>query len=244
MARVAQEGPQWVDLGHDNYAGVTYNDAPDGRRVFVGWMSNWRYATKVPATLWRSAMTVPRELSLRQTGSGLRLASQPLRELQSLRGLVSPLQPTSAPATQELPPVMAQRADLRLHVGTAPATPSPAGGRLMLEFSNDHGERLLAGWDTQEGLFVDRRAAGPADWHPEFATVARAATAQAEPVRALRILVDRHSVELFANEGTAVMTETFFSTAAFTRLTLRTEGALRITGGEAAELRPAVASGP
>ena len=55
---------RWLDYGRDNYAGVTFNDAPEGKRIFIGWMSNWDYASKVPTDPWRSAMTLPRELSL------------------------------------------------------------------------------------------------------------------------------------------------------------------------------------
>ncbi len=40
----------WLDYGRDNYAGVTWSDIPDedGRRIFMGWMSNWSYAEVVP----------------------------------------------------------------------------------------------------------------------------------------------------------------------------------------------------
>jgi sucrose-6-phosphate hydrolase SacC (GH32 family) len=55
---------RWLDYGRDNYAGVTFNDEPEGRRIFIGWMSNWEYAHNVPTDPWRSAMTLPRELSL------------------------------------------------------------------------------------------------------------------------------------------------------------------------------------
>ena len=55
---------RWIDFGRDNYAGVTFSNAPDNKRIFLGWMSNWDYAVKVPTDPWRSAMTVPRELSL------------------------------------------------------------------------------------------------------------------------------------------------------------------------------------
>ena len=48
----------------DNYAGVTWSNAPDGRYVLIGWMNNWLYADRVPASPWCSAMTLPRELSL------------------------------------------------------------------------------------------------------------------------------------------------------------------------------------
>jgi fructan beta-fructosidase len=55
---------RWLDFGRDNYAGVTFSNAPDNKKIFLGWMSNWHYAGKVPTNPWRSAMTLPRELSL------------------------------------------------------------------------------------------------------------------------------------------------------------------------------------
>lgn len=55
---------RWLDYGRDNYAGVTFSNAPKSKKIFLGWMSNWHYAGKVPTDPWRSAMTLPRELSL------------------------------------------------------------------------------------------------------------------------------------------------------------------------------------
>ena len=54
--------PLWLDYGPDNYAGVTWSNVPDGRTLFIGWMNNWNYSGAVPASPWRSAMTLPREL--------------------------------------------------------------------------------------------------------------------------------------------------------------------------------------
>jgi sucrose-6-phosphate hydrolase SacC (GH32 family) len=56
---------RWIDYGRDNYAGVTFSNAPDKKKIFLGWMSNWHYAGKAPTDPWRSAMTLPRELSLK-----------------------------------------------------------------------------------------------------------------------------------------------------------------------------------
>ncbi len=57
------EDVRWLDYGPDNYAGVTFHNAP-GKPLLIGWMSNWVYAQSVPTAPWRSAMTVPRELEL------------------------------------------------------------------------------------------------------------------------------------------------------------------------------------
>ena len=50
----------------DYYAGVTFGNVPDDKKISISWMSNWFYATKVPTEVWRSAMTLPRELSLKK----------------------------------------------------------------------------------------------------------------------------------------------------------------------------------
>ena len=55
---------RWLDYGRDNYAGITFNNTPQDRRIFLGWMSNWEYAHTFPTQPWRGAMTLPRELSL------------------------------------------------------------------------------------------------------------------------------------------------------------------------------------
>ncbi|MFM2409580.1 MAG: hypothetical protein RL481_408 [Pseudomonadota bacterium] len=57
------EDMRWLDYGPDNYAGVTFHNAP-GKPLLIGWMSNWAYAQAVPTAPWRSAMTLPRELEL------------------------------------------------------------------------------------------------------------------------------------------------------------------------------------
>lgn len=64
-------GSTWLDEGTDNYAGVTWNHAPGGERLFVGWMNNWRYGREIPAQGWRGAMTVPRRLCLAEEGRWL-----------------------------------------------------------------------------------------------------------------------------------------------------------------------------
>jgi sucrose-6-phosphate hydrolase SacC (GH32 family) len=78
-----QSGTKWIDYGRDNYAGVTFNNTPDNRRIFIGWMSNWDYAAKLPSPIWRTSMTSPRELALREVSGELFLASDPIPVLQA-----------------------------------------------------------------------------------------------------------------------------------------------------------------
>ena len=68
----------WLDYGKDNYAGVTFNNEPNGKRIFIGWMANWEYIKEYPETSWKNAMTIPRELGLAKFNNEIILTQQPM----------------------------------------------------------------------------------------------------------------------------------------------------------------------
>ena len=72
--------PRWLDFGKDNYAGVTFNSEPNGRRIFIGWMANWLDVKDHPETLWTCQMTVPRFLGLTLYRNELVLTQHPICE--------------------------------------------------------------------------------------------------------------------------------------------------------------------
>jgi sucrose-6-phosphate hydrolase SacC (GH32 family) len=72
---------RWLDYGRDNYAGVTFNDAPDNRRIYIAWMNNWDYAKEIPANPARGSMTIPRELSLVTIDGKVSLLQKPVIEI-------------------------------------------------------------------------------------------------------------------------------------------------------------------
>jgi fructan beta-fructosidase len=76
-----QTSTKWIDYGRDNYAGVTFHNAPDNRKIFIAWMSNWDYAAKLPSPIWRGSMTAPRELTLVSCNNELFLSALPIKEL-------------------------------------------------------------------------------------------------------------------------------------------------------------------
>lgn len=86
-ATSGKDRADWVDWGRDFYASITYENLPDDRRLLVGWMSNWLYASAIPTSPWRSTQSEPRELSLRRTGGEIELVQEPARELRRLRRL-------------------------------------------------------------------------------------------------------------------------------------------------------------
>lgn len=76
--KYSTEEPHWLDFGKDNYAGVTFNNEPNGRRIFIGWMANWEDVKEHPETSWTCQMTVPRELGLSKYQGEVVLTQHPL----------------------------------------------------------------------------------------------------------------------------------------------------------------------
>jgi fructan beta-fructosidase len=227
----------WIDHGTDNYAGVTWANAPDGRRIFLGWMSNWLYANEVPTTTWRSAMTVPRELSLVQTPDGLRLANVPVPELQKLRTTTITLPARELKGTLDLSTeykLSGPLQELELDLDLTQAQ------QVVLRFSNTIGEHVEVGYSVAgQELSIDRTKSGKTDFKGTFPGVHKAPLALEGGKLKLHLLLDVASVEVFANDGKTAMTEIFFPSEDYTRVELITTGTARLLSGTAYGLKSA-----
>ena len=208
----------WLDEGKDNYAGVTWAGIPeaDGRRLFIGWMSNWQYANVVPTTAWRSAMTLPRRLDLWAGPDGPRLANRPVREVAQLEGEAQPIAAGALGSGTEVP----LAAPLVLRVQLVPEAGSDCG----LAFFNAQGESLRIGY-RGDSLYVDRRQAGRADFSADFAGL-HGAPLGAVDTLTLDIYLDVASVEVFAQGGRLALTEIVFPEQPYERLRFYGEGDL------------------
>ncbi|UCG87996.1 MAG: glycoside hydrolase family 32 protein [Gemmatimonadota bacterium] len=229
----------WLDYGRDNYAGVTWSDVPaaDGRRLFLGWMSNWNYAQVVPTVTWRNAMTVPRSLKLRNTVRGYRLFTHPVEELQALRTVSYALAPETIAASLDITErfvVVAAQAELTLEIEWRPDL------HFGIELSNEIGDAYRIGYRAPDDQFYsDRTGAGRNDFSTDFAASVHTAPRQVQTdTLRLHLLIDVASVELFADDGATVMTETFFPREDFTRIRLYSEGGdTRLIRGSVHSLR-------
>lgn len=75
--RYSTDEPRWVDYGSHNYAGVTFNNEPNNKRIFMGWLNSWQKKSH-PETSWTGSMTIPRELGLSKVNGEIVLTQQPL----------------------------------------------------------------------------------------------------------------------------------------------------------------------
>lgn len=217
---------KWVDWGRDNYAGITWSDIPerDGRRILIGWMSNWDYATVVPTTTWRSATTIPRELSLKHEDGRYFLLSRPLREFGDLRIETDTLSISKQSFTGEkeiaTDSIFLMQSELLFGFNLSDTNADSVG--IILE--NSLKERFILGYSTVTGQFyIDRMAAGNSVFSKEFANISTAPFVPGANLK-LRLFIDASSVELFVDDGRLVMTTLVFPTENFTILKLFSKG--------------------
>lgn len=198
---------QWLDWGRDYYAAVSFNDAPDNRRLMIGWMNNWEYANHIPTTPWRSPMSLAREVSLQTIDGNPSLVQQPAGDWTALAAQ----EPFSVAETtiNDGEEVLSGAAGTvqRIDVSLAPGSAKEFG--LVLRGDGAKGTRV--GIRPDEGqLFIDRRESGETDFHESFPSLDTAPIQPASGSYHLTIFVDRCSVEVFAQGGQVTMTELIF----------------------------------
>lgn len=215
-----QKEPQWVDYGTDNYAGVTYNNEPNADRIFIGWMSNWQYARDTPTEKWRSAMTVPRKLSLVQRDDTYLLASNPAATVDNLgkNVLASGVNvPANTSKTLKIDSLNQSQIQLK-----------SSSKDFSILFKNDLDESLELTMDSKSGVFLlDRMKSGKVDFQPEFGN-----KKHHMPIAMLRddsfdikILLDWSSIEIFMDKGLFVMTDQIFPSEPYNTLVIENKDA-------------------
>lgn len=215
---------KWMDYGKDHYATVSWSDAPDNRRVLIGWMSNWQYAGEVPTMQYRSANTLPREAGLFRAPDGqLYLSSSPVAELAALRDKPS-VSVRNKPAGGNgrnfpLPGSNGGACEILLDIDSRKA------GSVDITISNNDGESALLCYDAKaHTMSFDRRRSGLTDFSQDFPTVTTAPTFETDGKLSLRIFIDRSSIEVFGNGGKTVMTNLVFPTVPYSSVSVSAKG--------------------
>ena len=193
----APEVTKWMDYGKDHYATVTFDNAPDGRRVAMAWMSNWQYANQVPTMQFRSANSVPRDLDLYEYEGQTYCGVTPSPELAAAR---------PKKATKTLTDACEMVVTLK--------------GNATITLSNDKGEQVVMTYDEKSRTFaMDRTKSGQKDFSDDFAALTVA------PVHGkmsqLRLFIDRSSIEAFDADGKMAMTNLVFPTKPYNKVLVK-----------------------
>ncbi len=209
-----QKETKWIDYGRDNYAGVTYNGLTDDDRTFIGWMSNWDYARTTPTEVWRSAMTLPRNITLHKNiESSYFLRNYPIPAINTYEYATVVHDTMKGGMSLSSANYNEQRLDF-----TIP-------GKLNdfeLNFTNVNKESLKFGYDKSKNQFyVNRKRSGLTSFEPSFAERVHYAPAITKDAQnhTYTIFLDASSLEIFIDQGSTVFTEQIFPTTPYTALT-------------------------
>ena len=184
---------KWLDYGKDQYATVTFNNAPNGRIVAIPWMSNWQYGNHVPTLQFRSANGLPRELGLFSYQGESYISVKPSPEVfEAFSNKTSTkLQPASYIEVTNIK------------------------GNASITLKNNQNEEVVMVYDAKKGTFsMDRNQSGVSEFSSEFKVVTTSPTYGA--ISGLQIFLDKSSVEVFDVDGKMAMTNIVFPTSPYT----------------------------
>jgi beta-fructofuranosidase len=179
-----------LDHGHDFYAAQTLL-APDGRRLLWAWMDMWDSPMPSQEQHWCGALSLPREVSR----DGDRLRMRPARELTALRQSRLVLGIGKLESQNRTLEVRGALLEFELELDLAGSTAERFG--LALRCSEDQQERTLLYFDAMaRRLVLDRQHSGVG------VSGVRSVPVTSEQMRiALRIFLDRSSIEVFVDDG-------------------------------------------
>jgi sucrose-6-phosphate hydrolase SacC (GH32 family) len=213
----------WADFGSDFYAGVSWSDIPaaDGRRIWIGWMSNWLYGETTPTSPFRSAMTVPRSLTLHRTPDGLRLAQKPVAEMAKLYD--GPALKFPGGTFAEANAWLAKQKDLPMLLAVKMSFAGQQPFTITVETGPGEETAIICDPDVGK-ITVDRTRSGLTDFHDRFSGRHEAPLRIADDAFDLCLLLDTSSIEVFAQKGETVLTDLIFPGTDYRRLNLSADG--------------------
>lgn len=243
MFTTDQQDILWMDHGKDCYAGITFDNTPDGRRIFVAWMNSHQYAGQargIYTDTWSGAATFPRELTVVKDKEGYRLQMEPVKELAQLCRKEIKQGKTKIKDTFNLSDRLTFNSspiEINLSFSTD-KLPEQYGIRLK----NEAGEYILLGYDRKkQQYYVDRTQAVAVKFHDQFASPQYAPFKPDGKEMKWRLLIDAGSVELFTGDNQIVFSNLFFPSIPFNIIELFTEeGTITMNEASVKELTPVI----
>ena len=177
------------NYGNMFYGSQMFNDVPedDGRAIQVGWAR-----VNLPDMPFNQMMTFPTSLSLRTTEDGLRMFAYPVKEIENLHGKAYKFNNKKLePGENPLKKIEGNLFDIdaEIELGDAEEVGFEING---FPVTYDVKKKLLTGGTGEEG-----------DQFSQGETIAKLSPIDGKIK--LRMLVDRPSVEIFANDGRIYM---------------------------------------
>jgi len=179
------------DVGNNYYATQTWSNIPDndGRTIQIAWMKGGEF----PAMPFKGQMTFPCELSLNKFVEGVRLVRKPVKEIEFLHGKGEVYKNTNLIPGVDKNLARGIKNDCLHIIGSFKIKTTDSFGFLVRTDKKQSGTEIMYNSTTKTLICLEKSAV-------------------VEPVDGvikLEILLDRSSIEIFANDGQVVMSSCF-----------------------------------
>lgn len=215
----------WLDWGPDFYAAQGYNGLAQYQRTIISWMNNWQYGATIPTSPWRSAMTIPRQLSLKTIDESIFVVQQPEESWKAISRSRSVLTLSSVTNIYNLGDI-GKAVEIQLTFPSTEAANGKSEFGITVRASEDFSQQTRIGYDfTTQQVFIDRTKSGDISFDSTFPSVYYAPLSPSlNNTVKLHIFVDWSSVEVFGGQGETTMTAQIFPPENATYAQLFSEG--------------------
>lgn len=200
-----------IDFGLDFYAPQTL-ETEDGRRIMIGWMQSWENNIVPNSFKWCGMMSIPRETSVKDG----HLIQNPIREIKNYYKNTIKYENQLIQGEVNLDGISGREIDMTIEIS----------GRDYEDFTisvaKNNEYKTLINFDPKRNIIsFDRSYSSKLcdSLHKREMKVRD----QKGKIK-LRLIIDKYSVEIFANEGEQVMTSTFYTTLDATDISFYTKG--------------------
>ncbi|HLU21624.1 MAG TPA: glycoside hydrolase family 32 protein [Bacillaceae bacterium] len=213
---VSDDNPEdinWLDYGADFYAAQSFSDIPseDGRRIMIAWMNNWLYANRIPTEEWRGVASFPRVIELKTSKKGdIKVFQKPIEELDTITKTELFKIENQVVKASEIPNILEDvEADV-FQLTAEIVMEEPVNFGFKVRKSEEEGEETVIGYSHSEQELFVKRTQSDDDYFSPYFNGRHTVSIEDENIITIHILVDKSSIEVFAQNGEFVITDLIF----------------------------------
>ena len=200
-----------IDFGLDFYAPQTV-ESIDGRRIMIGWMHSWENRIVPGNFKWCGMMTMPRELTIRDGC----LIQNPIREIENYYKNTVEYNNLIIKDEVSLDGIFGRELDITIDIDGSQAEEF----KIKLAKNNEY-ETIISFNSKKNIIEFDRSYSGN---YGDILHKREMKVRDKNGKVKMRLIIDKYSVEIFANDGEQVMTSTFYTPLEATGITFASEG--------------------
>lgn len=187
-------------------------ETKDGRRIMIAWMQSWDNYNTPGEFRWSGQMTVPRELHIKNG----RLYQLPVKELENYYANTVNYKDVIVHEAMELEGVSGREIDMTIDIQAGDYE------EFRIQLAKNQKFYTEISYNAKKGILTfDRNHAGS---RRDFICQRSMKVESQDGKIRLRVVMDKYSVEIFANDGEKAMTSLIYTPMDADKILFKTDG--------------------